>query len=245
MAKANKNNSTLSRDSVRRRARRAEPIEITPPAANLHLEPGEVWHDQVWRDHPLYIDKDLKGRVIAAAAGPTNYDGLRGFVSDMVKLTNASDEELKPEERERLRKYGELLPAVVADLEKIITKKDQSDHVLKSRLENKLWQFGGLIFEIASYRGGRSVAIQNRIRAAIASKGRKKQSRDWHDIADPLAAKAWRGSSDYPAYHPHKLAASIKDEVNIALIKNKLDEVREGTIGGYLSKYRDRIRSFG
>jgi hypothetical protein len=205
----------------------------------------EVWDEQTWLDAPLYIDKDLKNRVVAVATGPTNY-GLREFVSDMVKLANASDEKLKPEERKRLRRYGEIFLAVVADVEKILANKDhQSDHVRKIRLENKLWQFGGLIFEIASYRGGRSIAINDRIRAAIASKGRKKQSRDWHDIVDPLAAKAWRNGPNYPEYHPHTIAASIKDEVNIALIKNKLDEVQEGTIGGYLSKYRDRIRSFG
>lgn len=207
-----------------------------PTAAALTLTAGqvEVWDEQVWEDAPLYIDKDLKNRVTAAVTGPANY-GLREFVSDVVEAANVSDEELKPEERERLRRCGEILRAVVADVEKMLTKKDQSDRVRKFRLKNKLWQFGGLIFEIAGYRGGRSITINDRIRAALATKGRKRKSRGWHDIIDPLAAIAWRNGPDYPDYKPYRIAASIKNKVN----------VKEDTIGHYLSKNEARIKSFG
>jgi hypothetical protein len=204
----------------------------------------EAWDEQTWLDAPLYINEDLKNRVVAADTGPANYGGLRQFVSDMVKLANVSDEKLKPEDRARLRRYGEILLAVVADVEKILANKEgQSDHVRKIRLETKFWQFGGLIFEIASYRGGRSIAIHNRIRSLIANEEKKTKSQTWHAIAFKLATPFWR---DYPAGKPTTIARAIERQLNEELAAlGWCKTLKTETIADYVRDDEDQIKSTG
>lgn len=162
------------------------------------------------------------------------------FVTDMT-AADALDPKLPVKDRELLRRQGRLFSAAFAELMELLTK-GYPDSVCEFRGRKLLQALGSACF-IGSERA--ESPIKDWLKAARATEGRKKNSRDWHDIVDLLAAKAWRKRPEYPKYRPYTIAAEIKDEVNAALIKNKLREVKERTIGDYLSKYEASIRSFG
>jgi hypothetical protein len=131
-----------------------------------------------------------------------------------------------------LYRNDKMIRILAAKVERALTR-DQRDMVL---------QLGGrAISALEFYRLGSAILTNERTRTKKATEERKNKSqkrrREWQDAVDPLAAKAWRKSPDYPAFHPWKLAASIVRE-------NAID-AEEDTIARYLRKYEARVKSFG
>lgn len=147
----------------------------------------------------------------------------------------ASDNRLTEDDRQFLRRQGDIFSTAVSKLIELLAKDQQHAHVREYRLR-KLFEALGSTCVIASHQV--TDQIKNRLRAAPATAAKKATTEKTNEIIFEVAEMKWRRR---PNWTPWGIAGEIHEQVNERLKAQGLKPLGRSAITHRLEKLRSSL----